>query len=69
MQQSDQPDTPGAPPASTSLARPINGAELLPQHLPAALQERATGEEGRGNGAASLHHQRDLIGTMIDIGT
>jgi hypothetical protein len=31
VQQSDQPDTTGSPPASTSLARPINGAELLPQ--------------------------------------
>ena len=32
MQQSDQPDSAGSPPqASTSLARPITGAELLPQ--------------------------------------
>ncbi len=37
------------------------GQELLPQHLPAALQERVLGDDSRGNGAASLHHQRDLI--------
>ncbi len=42
-----------------------SGPELLPRHLPAAMQDLFEDSDGNGpkngNGSASLHHQRDLI--------
>ena len=42
-----------------------SGSELLPHHLPAAMQDLFEDHDGNGqkngNGFASLHHQRDLI--------